>query len=216
MFVLKYIVLFLILFLLYLLYRYLPNRRIFVIFCLTLAGAGAFAFFSYQKPADPVISEADKYEIQQQQQIFSKWYDEYKKSIDQLEHNWQQYHNILENFKEDNISIQTTYVRLTQLEKEAAAARERIARLAPPTELNNTNYDLVTAVQQKTEAYANAQYRAISKTKTAADPAQLLTDKQDEQSRLLEETMIRESPTGLFTASEIAALRDNLTLPSEQ
>ena len=216
MFVLKYIVIFLILFLLYLLYRYLPNRKIFVIFCLTLAGAGAFAFFSYQKPVEPVVSEAEKYEIQQQQQIVSKWYDEYKKSIEQLDHNWQQYHNILENFKEDNISIQTTYVRLTQLEKEAAAAHERIARLSPPTELNNTNYDLAAAVQQKAEIYANTQYQAISKTKTAADPAQQLTDNQEEQSRMLEETMIRESPTGLFTASDITALRDNLTLPAEQ
>ena len=43
-----------------------------------------------------------------------------------------------------------------------------------------------------------------------------LTDNQEEQSRMLEETMIRESPTGLFTASEITALRDNLTLPAEQ
>ena len=107
-------------------------------------------------------------------------------------------------------------VDIQACKKEAAAAHERIARLSPPTELNNTNYDLAAAVQQKAEIYANTQYQAISKTKTAADPAQQLTDNQEEQSRMLEETMIRESPTGLFTASEITALRDNLTLPAEQ
>lgn len=216
MFVFKYILPPLILFLLYLLYRYLPNRRIFALFCLTLAGSAAFAFYSYQKPAETAISEADKYEIQQQQQIFGKWYESYKKEIDQLDHNWQQYHNILENFKEDNISIQTAYVRLTQLEKESAAAHERITQLTPPLELNSANYDLVTAILKKTEAYANAQYLTISKTKTSADPAQLLTDDQEEQSRILEEIMIRESPTRLFTAAEISALRDNLSIPDDK
>ncbi len=198
------------------LYRKLPNHRIFAIFCGTLFAASALVFWSWPKQEQPAaITEEQRNDILQQQQIFTAWYNDYKKSLDQLDHNWQQYHNILENFKEDNISIQTTYVRLTQLEKDAAQTRDQLGRLNPPLELDSANYDLVTAILKKANTYANTQYQAISRTKTAADPAQLLSDKQEEQSRRLQEIMIRESPTGLFTASEISTLRDNLTLPDE-
>lgn len=76
---------------------------------------------------------------------------------------------------------------------------------------------------KKTNAYADAQYRTIVLTKAAADPARLRTNDQSEQSRLLQAVMIRESPVGLYTAKEIAAIRDYLntnskanTTPSEK
>ena len=150
-----------------------------------------------------------------QQQIFASWYDEYKRDLDRMDHNWQQYHRILSDFKEDNISIQTAWLRLTQLEDEASRVRDDLQQLNPPKELNDNNYDLVIEIMKKTRAYSLEQCRAISLTRAAADPAGLLPKKQEEQSDRLQEVMLRESPVGLFTANEISALRDNLSLPEE-
>ena len=212
----KYVLAILAAVLAYMLCRHVPNRKVAVLFCLTLIGAGAIFAFSYQtKPAAPVIRPEEKAEIQQQQQIFTDWYTGYKKNIDQLDYNWQLYHHILADFKADNISIQTTYVRLTQLEGDAAQLRDSLAQLEPPASLTDANYDLTATVIKKTRSYAEEQYKAINDTRNAADPAHLLSNRQEEQSRRLEEIMIMESPTGLFTATEIASLKDNLTVPDE-
>ena len=198
-----------------LLYRYLPNRRIFAIFCVILAAAAGITYLSFRPNEEPGAIMQRRYEIQQQQVIFAAWYEEYQQRIDQLDNNWQQYHNILENFKEDNISIQTAYVRLTQLEIKSSQLCGKISFLMPPIELDSANYDLTIAVIEKTKAYANAQHDAIQRTRNAADPSLLATDDQEQQSRMLQDTMIRYSPPMLFTAEEIGALRDNLTLPKE-
>lgn len=68
---------------------------------------------------------------------------------------------------------------------------------------------------RKAHAYAEAQHRAIALTRAAADPANLRTDDQEEQSRMLQAVMIRESPPALFIADEIAAIRNYLALPEE-
>ena len=132
-----------------------------------------------------------------------------------MDHNWQQYHRILSDFKADNISIQTIYLRLTQLENEAAKTKNSLRQLNPPISLSDNNYDLLIEVMKKTRKYATEQHRTISLTRAAADPAGPLPEKQEDQSRLLEEVMIRESPSGLFTAAEISSIRDNLSLPDE-
>ncbi len=200
----------------YLLYRHIPSRRFAIFFCLALLTAAGLFCFSYQaKPAAPMTSPEERAEIQQQQQIFADWYTDYKKNIDQLDYNWQLYHHILADFKADNISIQTTYVRLTQLEGDAGQLRDFLEQLEPPSALNDINYGLTATVIQKTRSYTNEQYKTIHATKNAADPSKLLSNRQDEQSRRLEEIMIMESPAGLFTASEISSLKDNLTVPEE-
>lgn len=214
---LKYVLPVLLLLLLFLLYRHLPNRRVFLIFCLTLLAAISFAIFAYEiKPQPPAeISVEEKNALLLQQQIFADWYTEYKKGIDQMDHNWQQYHRILSDFKADNISIQTTYLRLTQLEIEASKTKNSLRQLNPPKSLNDNTYDLLIEVMKKTRKYATEQHRTISLTRAASDPAGPLPGKQEEQSRLLEEVMIRESPSGLFTAAEISSIRDSLSLPDE-
>ena len=68
---------------------------------------------------------------------------------------------------------------------------------------------------RKAHAYADAQHRAIALTRAAADPANLSTDDQEEQSHMLQAVMIRESPPALFIADEIAAIRDYLAIPEE-
>ena len=204
--------------LLALLYRYLPSKKIFVCFCLCLAAAGAIVYHCWSiPPTEPVVmTEAERYELQQQQQIFADWYVGYQRDIDELDRNWQWYHHIIEDFKEDNISIQTAYVRLSQLDQDSQKIRERIEHNAPPIALNDGCYDLLIEVMKKTTAYANAQYRTIVLTKAAADPARLRTNDQAEQSRLLQSIMIRESPVGLYTAKEIAAIREYLSIKEDE
>ena len=200
--------------LLVILYHYLPNKKIYACFCVTLVvlGAVSYVFFPHTPKAAP-MTEEQKYDVLQQQQIFAAWYVGYQKDITELDRNWRWYHQILEDFKEDNISIQTTYVRLKQLEEDEKALTAKIAASAPPLELHDTNYDLTTSILQKTKAYAEAQQKAITLTRAASDPQRLTTDDQEEQSRQLQTVMEKESPVGLFTAKEMAQIQDGLAIP---
>ena len=200
--------------LLLILYRYLPNKRIYACFCVTLAVLGAlcYAFFP-RAPQAEAMTEEQIYDLQQQQQIFATWYAGYQKDVKDLDHNWRWYHQILEDFKEDNISIQTAYVRLKQLEEDEKALTSRIADSAPPLELHDNFYDLTASIVQKTKAYAEAQQKAITLTRAASDPQRMPTDDQEEQNRLLQTVMEKESPVGLFTAEEIAEIRNGLAIP---
>lgn len=214
---LVYVILVLALMLLALLYRALPNKRVFAFFCVTLALAGAISYTLWSHRAQaPAESSEDTYDIAQQQQIFASWYGTYQKQLKQLDRNWRWYHQILEDFKEDNISIQTTYVRLKQLEEEEKALAAAIAENKPPLELHDACYDLTASIHQKTKAYAEAEQNAITLTRAASEPRFLPSDDQEEQSRALQTVMEKESPVGLFTASEITQIQDLLTLPEER
>lgn len=203
--------------LLILLHHYMPRKKIFWGFMAVLVLAGAASWHWAPRPApepQPLTAE-ERDSINAQQQLFADWYADYQRDVERLDHNWRRYHDVLENFKEDNISIQTAYVRLTQLEKDSGVLRQRIAQHKPPRELSDANYDLVTGIYDKTNAYAEAQYRTIALSKAAADPAHLHSKEQEEQSRTLQSIMNREMPAGLFIADEVGALRDNLTIPQD-
>lgn len=213
---LVYVIPVLALMLLALLYRALPNKRVFAFFCVTLALAGAISYTLWSHRAQaPAESSEDAYDIAQQQQIFASWYGTYQKQLKQLDRNWRWYHQILEDFKEDNISIQTTYVRLKQLEEDEKALTARIAESAPPLELHDATYDQTAAMLQKTKAYAEAQQKAITLTRAASDPQRLTTDDQAEQSQQLQTVMEKESPVALFTAEEIAQIQANLAVSDD-
>lgn len=212
------LVLFIIGLLYILLQPFYPNKKILGIFCLTLAAASSFWLLNvpqHYNTEKAGLTPQEKQLRQQEQQSFSSWYEEYKKKLEQLDQNWQQYHHIQADFKADNISIQTVYVRLTHLASRSAQLNEDIKALTPPATLSPGNSDLVKNIITKTIAYSNAQYMTIEHSRAAADPAQLLSKRQEEQSRRLQEIMIRESPPTLFTAVEISKLKDTLTIPDE-
>lgn len=203
--------------LLILLAHYAPRRRFFLVSVLVLAAIGGLTYTLWPAHEEkPTISAAELEQHEQQQQIFAGWYADYQKDLGELDRNWTQYHHILEDFKEDNISIQTTYLRLNQLEEESRRTQEHIAQHNPPLALNNECYDQLAVVVRRTNDYAAAQHRAIALTRAAADPATLRSNDQEEQSRLLQMVMIRESPAGLFTAPEISRIRELLATPKMQ
>lgn len=204
--------------LLIILYRKTRSRKAFYGFTLTILLAGAIAYFAWPaaQPPQEDLSEEQRYAIMQEQQVFAAWYEDYQRDLNELDRNWQWYHHILESFKEDNISLQTVYTRLKQLELDSIQLRDRMAARKVPLELSDYTYDQTAQLLAKTNDYINAQYRTIALTKAAADPALMPTKDQAEQSRLLQTVMIRESPVRLFVAEEIEAIRHQLELPKEQ
>ena len=72
-----------------------------------------------------------------------------------------------------------------------------------------------TAMVRTLDAYAEAQQKTITLTRAASDPQRMPTDDQEEQNRLLQTVMEKESPVGLFTAEEIAEIRNGLAIPDE-
>lgn len=201
--------------LLALLYRYIPRKKIFYYFLLTIIAASAAIYNNWTKAPEPAITPEKLAEVQQEQQIFSVWYEEYQRDIIELDRNWQWYHQIIEAFKEDNISVQTAYIRLQQLDQDTIVLRNRIASHAIPSSLDDTCYDNIASLMEKTNAYVEAQYKTIALSRAVCDPANLKTNDQAEQSRLVQTVMLRESPVGLYTAREIIAIREHLKLPDD-
>lgn len=205
------------LFLLFLLYRFLPRRTYFFGFLLLLVLASVVTHHLTARPAaPPPMTEEDQAALARQQEIYTAWDAKYQKELDALDRNWQWYHQILEDFKEDSIDLQTVNVRLTQLENDSLQAKKQADELAPPMELSTPAYDLVTSICQKTAAYADAQYKAIALTRAACDPKYMKVSTQEAQSRVLQSVMNRESPSALFIADEMAQLHTLLATPRDE
>ena len=198
-----------VLLLLFFVWRFFPKRRVAAIFCAVLLGTGA-TFYTAQEAKDEPMTGAERAHLAEQQMIVAGWYAEYQGLIDQMDHNWKQYHRILSDFDADIIDLTTAQERLEDLDEAALATLDKLAQMEPPLALDDENYDLVTAVILKARAYAAAQRQTIRHTANVADPETQVTDVQEEQSRRLRDVMRSESPAGLFTAKEISALRDNV------
>ncbi|MGP1471405.1 MAG: hypothetical protein ACTTJE_07400 [Schwartzia sp. (in: firmicutes)] len=192
--------------------RFFPKRRP-VAFLLFLLAGGALFFTAQESPRPSAVSAAEKAHIAAQQAAVATWYANHQRLIEGLDHNWQQYHRILSDFSEDLIDLETAHERLTALESAAAEEKARVKDMTLPAALDETNRDMVEAIRQKTERYAAAQHNAIRLTALAADPERQTSRRQEEQSRRLRDVMITESPAGLFLATELTALRQNLRTP---
>ncbi len=200
--------------LLALLYHYMPSRKVFYFFSVSLVITACVAYFANQvRTEQPVLTEEQKYELQIQQKIFMDWYAGYQKKIDQLDRHWQWYHAIAEDFQEESIDIQTAYLRFKQLEEDSRLLRDQVHELAPPEAMNDPCYDLTIEVLRKTNIYAEAQLRTIILSRAVTDPVHIQTDDPEEQRKSLKDVMLRESPVGLFTANEISQIRNYLTIP---
>ena len=193
--------------------RFSPGRKIPLFLGTVIIAAGVFSFCYPAPPRPTTISPEEKAHITAQQQAVAEWYAEYQHLIGQLDHNWQQYHRILSDFSEDIIDLETAHDRLVEVEAAAAEEEEQVKRMSPPAALDESNRSLVAAILKKTQIYASAQNHTVRLTALAADPERQASTVQEEQSRHLQEVMIIESPAGLFTANELASLRENLRLP---
>ena len=135
--------------LLFLAQRFFPRRGIFAIFCAVLLCAGA-AFYITQKEKTEPMTAVEREHIAEQQMIVADWYAGYQGLIDEMDHNWRQYHRILSDFDADIIDLTTAYERLDELDAEAVKTLDTLERMEPPLTLDDDNYDLVTAIILKT------------------------------------------------------------------
>ncbi len=197
--------------LLFLIQRFFPRRGIFAIFCAVLLCA-AIGFYTFQQEKEEPMTREERNHLVMQQMIVADWHAEYQGLIEEMDHNWRQYHRILSDFNEDIIDLTTAHERLVELDAEAMKTMDALARMEPPMDLDDDNYDLVTAVILKSREYAAEQRQTILHTANVSDPERQLTEVQEEQSRNLRDVMRSESPAGLFTAKEISALRENVNV----
>lgn len=201
---------------LFLLYRQIKNTKAFFAIAVMLSLSLVAATIMQHKGGDEHrISEAERNAKIEQQQLFAEWYAAYQKDIDQLSRNWQWYHHIIESFKEDSISREICYERLSRLADDERELTERINSREIPSALDDFLSERIKSIMAKTQAYGAAQYRTIALSRAAADPLNVRSDEQAEQSRDIQEIMIRESPPGLFIADEIYAVREYLTIPDD-
>lgn len=192
---------------LFLLYKFLPTRKIFLIICAVLLVVfSVSAIIHTRQSRQKEISRAQLEELQARQKIFGEWYAAYQKDIDRLDRNWQSYHNILDGLKTtdaQNFNAEAIYLRLKELESESLDEQLKIHQLSPPQDLDKENRDFVNVVIKKTQRYVDAQTQTISLSAQAATPPVELENLKAK----LYDIMIRESPEGLFTAQEISAIR---------
>lgn len=196
------------------LYKFLPSRRIFMHFCgVLLIVFCVSAFFQGQIFQQEVISRSQTEEMREQQKIFGDWYAAYQKDIDHLDRNWQLYHSLVENLKSAEIYELSTYEQLRDLEIDALDEQKHIHALSVPYGLDEDCRALILEIIRKTGAYVDAQTKTISAARNAANPDNFIN--LNVLNKKLKDITIRESPEGLFTATEIAAIREILIVPGE-
>ena len=119
------------------LYKFLPNRKVFFYFCASMVLMFcAGAIFGLQAKSDDSIDEAQRDNLLRQEKFFIDWYSSYQKDIEQLDRNWQLYHSIVDGYKENKSDLAGTYGRLTELEREVLLEQIHIHTLQPPPELD--------------------------------------------------------------------------------
>lgn len=195
--------------------RNIESRPVFFAFCLSLVTAISILSYAYMASTSSYTEpdESTIRHIKAQQQAFGEWYTVYKKKMENLDYYWVLYHRIQKDFKDERISRAEAYHQLTTLETDVSSLHGEIYQLAPPISLDDNNYDLTTSLLQKTKAYSEAQLKTVRATKMAADPDKNQESSHEQQVDLMQDALLLNAPDMLFTASEITALRDNLTIP---
>lgn len=194
---------------LFVLYKFLPTRKIFILICTVLLIVFSVSALIHGRQVQrEQITRAQLEELQERQKIFGIWYADYQKDIDRLDRNWQLYHNILDGLAAttaDTFNAEALYQRLKELESESIDEQLKMHMLTPPAGLDAESHRLVETVIRKTQRYVDAQTQAISMSAAETNPT-LQRDLETLRTRL-NDIMIRESPEGLFTAQEISAIR---------
>ena len=196
-----------------LLYKFVPNKKIFSYFCILLCAIFAVSAYINNNSSQEKISREQIELIQQQQQIFSDWYADYQKDIDRLDRNWQIYFDFVETLKNAEIYERTAYEQISDLEVEVIDEQIKIHNLQVPPELDEDCKIILHELIRKTQNYSDAQAKVVTAVKNLANP-ETVKDLNDLRQKIKNIT-VREVPEGLFTAEEISEIRDKLIIPEE-
>lgn len=199
-----------------LLYKFFPTKKIFAGFCVLLIIIfGVSSFIQHRKAEQEIITREQIEIIREQQRVFGEWYANYQKDIEQLDRNWQLYYNIVNTLKTAEIYEYTTYEQLKELEWMAIDEQVQVYNLEVPRELDDECHILLSSVINKTKIYSDAQVKVITLVCALANPEGVEDFNLADLNNKIKNITIRESPVGLFTATEISAIRDKLTVPEE-
>ena len=208
------IIMVLIIVLSYLADRKYPQKRIYIIPCGIILLCSVVAYTSWTTPSyTSPISEEQRISILNEQPYFITWYNQHKETINKLDRFCINYHKIIDDYQNDIISTDETIERLQRLYTESNKFDQSLSDLLPPSDLSQNNYTLVYQILEKTRIYS---YKINETTRQSID---VLTQSRDEQ--LDKEVTLNnltriyaiEGPIMLDINSEVAQIRDNLTLP---
>ena len=208
------IIMVLIIVLSYLADRKYPQKRIYIIPCGIILLCSVVAYTSWTTPSyTSPISEEQRISILNEQPYFITWYNQHKETINKLDRFCINYHKIIDDYQNDIISTDETIERLQRLYTESNKFDQSLSDLLPPSDLSQNNYTLVYQILEKTRIYS---YKINETTRQSID---VLTQSRDEQ--LDKEVTLNnltriyaiEGPIMLDINSEVAHVRDKLTLP---
>ena len=208
------IIMVLIIVLSYLADRKYPQKRIYIIPCGIILLCSVVAYTSWTTPSyTSPISEEQRISILNEQPYFITWYNQHKETINKLDRFCINYHKIIDDYQNDIISTDETIERLQRLYTESNKFDQSLSDLLPPSDLSQNNYTLVYQILEKTRIYS---YKINETTRQSID---VLTQSRDEQldKEVILNNLTRiyaiEGPIMLDINSEVAQVRDNLTLP---
>jgi hypothetical protein len=162
-----------------------------------------------EKPEPPTPEEQQL--LIQEQMNFSEWYTAYKKDIDRLNNNWQQYHKIIKAFQNDTISVQTAHARLADLYTKSNLLNEKLTQLTPPANLTDDNHNHVLEIISKTKIFSRKQTKIIETSVYALDGQNLLNNIQhDDQVNTLQKILILADPINLDISQDLLPIQTNL------
>lgn len=209
------LLLFLIAGIVYLWLGYSRKKKLFPYFLLALLIALPFIFKTPPADEPATMTMEAKNQVFKEQALFDPWYTEYKKDLDRMDGNWQQFHKIFRSFKNDEISIETAHSRLTSLLLKTKEFKDKFDQQKPPDKLNEINYAIVAAIIEKTKIFATQQDKVVANAINATAPNHLARTQHPEQVKLLEKIMVLDRPDNLDIAQEIMRLKANLTVKEE-
>lgn len=210
-FTLKLAIGFLLLCILCILFLSIRRRQIIpIIICLILI-AIPFVLTPPQQSPKPEKTPEQQQQFIQEQMDFADWYTKYNKTIDAMNNNWQQYHKILAAFTNDEISVQTAKVRLTDLYTNSKQLSDQLIQLTPAHNLSDENHNHVVNIINKTRVFATKQTTIIEKSVYAIDSQNLkINATHDAQVNALQKILAIENPINLDVIEEIAIIKENL------
>lgn len=185
------------------------RRHSHIIVC-CIMGIIALALYPAASPPEEIpLSEQPAF-IQEQMNV-ADWYNSYKKILDQLNSNWYQYNKTVTAFANDEISVQTAHIRITELYLSSSEIKNQLLLLHIPENLSDHNHNLVLSIIHKTDAYIQTQQKIFEQSVYATDAANTqMYPQHAEQVYNLQKIMIIENPLTLDIIEDIAALKDNL------
>lgn len=215
------------LWLLFFLYRKIPNKSIFFLFLLVLIISAGFAAYSVYLPNRDNLAEQNiaRERIIAQQEIFGRWYADYQRLLEMIDYNWQQHHQIITSLRDEEIDQETAFHQMIKLERDCQNTLSLLAKNPPPASLSEENYSLALQVYRKTTEYAEAQTRTIGLCREAADPENIVEIQpvpiapQDAANKKIGEppgSNAEDNNIDKINDTDDTGLQENVTLPPPQ